>query len=81
MWYLEIQKTDKTARTRVMISPSVQETPLVVLLIYRACRISVTTVLRQSHEMFDLVHVELDMRIHLHILVVGGVDLILDVLL
>ena len=31
--------------------------------------------------MFDLVHVKLDVRVHLQILVVSRVDLVLDVLL
>ena len=31
--------------------------------------------------MLNLVHVQLNVRVHLHILVVRGVDLVLDVLL
>lgn len=34
-----------------------------------------------SHQMFDLVHIKLDMRVHLQVLVVGGMDLVLDILL
>lgn len=33
------------------------------------------------HQMFDLVHVKLDVRVHLQILVVSRVDLVLDVFL
>lgn len=35
----------------------------------------------QSHQMFNLVHVELDVRVHLQVLVVSRVDFVFDVLL
>lgn len=36
---------------------------------------------RELHQVLDLVHIQLDVRVHLQVLVVGRVYLVLDILL